>query len=549
MSEVNNSIIDFFKNNSSKTTPKDFVNLKDEDDREEAVEVFPRPESDPFDMFAYDLVYEDNYFIDEVGLIRQFKKHKNCWVVVSKNVLDSDLIFRFKKKFPEFGKPGTVINASQINYIKGAVKSFSTLKYGETWVEGVKLFKESVKFIPFKNVILNVEKENRFELAEHHPDFRFSKILQVDYQPSSGADCPVFKELINSLAEGDEDIKTFLKAFCFMSFFGRCDSEVSILNLFSVEGGSGKSTFINLLGDILGERCKYTTLASLKDSTSVLELKGCSLVLFPDERGAVGKNGKEMEMVLKLTGGDGISLRRVYADKTEKFTLDGLMIFASNKRMFPLDSALSRRLVNINTKAVPRELRDYNISIKLKQEIPTIVNYLLEDMDISKAKYILKEAPRKKSIRRHNLQAMEDSSVVALFLNIYVKTVPVTKEEIYRTKDDWKKLFPETYIEIFRNPPCVMVKFLYKYYKVFLKEENEGTMPVSKQRFVIEVKQYCKEKYDKEVIVVDSQRIYGAGRIVQRFVGITLEDRFFEDYPDRMYFDHPCNPIVRMANS
>ena len=106
-------------------------------------------------------------------------------------------------------------------------------------------FISPVNLVNFKNGILNIETG---ELAPHTPDVIFTNELPVDWNPS--AECPkIMKFLSEVLHPEDIPVVQEIVGYCFLRDY-RFAKAVMLLG----PGANGKSTLLNLITAMLGER-------------------------------------------------------------------------------------------------------------------------------------------------------------------------------------------------------------------------------------------------------------------------------------------------------
>ena len=151
-------------------------------------------------------------------------------------------------------------------------------------------------------------------------------------------------------------------------------------------GANGKSTFLNVIQELLGE--DNTTNVSpydFGDKPSMAELHGALANISADLAGG-SLQGKNLGNFKKLTGGDSVTAKRLYKDPF-KFTYDGGMLFAANEVPdVPVsndDAAFWRRWIIVhfdNYFPEGSDKRDPNLEGRLKkpENLSAVLNWAVE---------------------------------------------------------------------------------------------------------------------------------------------------------------------------
>ena len=229
---------------------------------------------------------------------------------------------------------------------------------------------DTTHLIPFKNGVLDI---NTLEFKDNNPSFYVRWQLPREYKKDN-LSFPKIEEWMTWLSNGEEQTKK--KLFCFCAAVLRRMGEVQkFLHLIGT-GSDGKSTFTNLLSEIVGEG-NYSTMdiSDLNDSEPLAQIHGKSLVIFPDQDSA----GKKVSNFKKITGGDPIRGRKLYKSGFN-FVFKGLVVVTSNTPIFHSGSGrwLTRRCLMIQCKNhVEGDQVNPNLIDDLKKEAQPFTNYLL----------------------------------------------------------------------------------------------------------------------------------------------------------------------------
>lgn len=264
-------------------------------------------------------------------------------------------------------------------------KVYRTNSVSEGW------FQESSRNkINFSNGILDTETMN---LLPHSQEIGFKHVLPYDFNPLSKA--PMFEKFLGDIMCHDKELIQ-----CLLEFAGYCLSgdECWLQKALVLEGGgqNGKSTFLNVLRDVLGEtNCSPLTLSQLNRETSRVMLDG-KLANFAEET----PNRKMMDSSTfkNLVSGGEIEVRSLYK---QGYILKNKakLIFACNDLPDAADTSHGyfRRLIIIPFDAVfSKENKNLDpfIGAKLRQELPGIFNLCFAAYKKTKDRGFLLEAKK-----------------------------------------------------------------------------------------------------------------------------------------------------------
>ena len=218
---------------------------------------------------------------------------------------------------------------------------------------------------------------------EHNPDDLITLLANVKYNPN--AKCPAWDDFLRS-AIPDENTRRYLQKVVGYCLTGSTKEE-KFFFLYG-QGGTGKSTFVETIADILGDYAKSFPIELLtknsRDKTGdeaspqLYDLRHCRLVFASETE----KGRKFDEMKLKnWTGSDTLIARDLYKPPI-KFKPRFKVIFTGN--YMPAieditDEGLKRRLVIIPFKHKPQNI-DTNLkeSFLKEENRSAIFNWVLE---------------------------------------------------------------------------------------------------------------------------------------------------------------------------
>lgn len=222
-------------------------------------------------------------------------------------------------------------------------------------------------------------------LLPHNPQHLLTKIAAVGFEKD--AKCPTWEKFLESIFKDkdgstDYELIRYVQKVIGYSMSGDI-SEQSIYFLYG-SGKNGKSTFINVIHDILGEYArqsnKDTFIANDNKNganNDVARLVGSRFVSAIES----AENEKLDESLVKqITGGEKVTARFLHKEFFE-FTPEFKVFFTTNHK--PIirgsDEGIWRRVKLIPfVVQIPEKDRDKDLPIKLRQELPGILNWMLE---------------------------------------------------------------------------------------------------------------------------------------------------------------------------
>ena len=217
------------------------------------------------------------------------------------------------------------------------------------------------------------------DLLPHDREKMISKISPINYDKY--ALCPNWLKFIDQITLGDKELASYLQRLIGYSMTG--DIKEQIITFFVGGGANGKSTFLNILNDIMGDYGKQTdpkTFMRKKEgapTNDIARLNGSRFV------SAVESEDSEQlseSLVKQITGGEPITARFLHEEFFE-FKPEFKVFFTTNHKPIikGLDEGIWRRvkLVPFNLKMEEKD-KDKSLPDKLKEEMSGILNWCLE---------------------------------------------------------------------------------------------------------------------------------------------------------------------------
>ena len=214
-------------------------------------------------------------------------------------------------------------------------------------------------------------------ILPHDPDKYCTKVTAV----SPGGDCPLWREFLEVVTDGDNELIDYLQRLAGYCLTG--STREHSLHFIYGTGANGKGTFLNALAGVLNDYAAIAPIETFTEThgerhpTELAMLDGPRLVLAQETES--GRKWAETR-IKALTGGDPISARRMRQDFftfTPKFKL----VIAGNHKptLSTVDEAIRRRIHVVPfVVTVPLERRDKALGEKLKAEWPGILAWAIE---------------------------------------------------------------------------------------------------------------------------------------------------------------------------
>ncbi len=285
---------------------------------------------------------------------------KGLWTIVSEQYLETEI--------------DAILEARNIkgygtnSYIKNIVGKLKRKRFSRKWNE-----KSSTDWLPFQNGVLELATG---KLHPHSPGFRFTWQLPRDYTIIETGWSRI-KSWLNEATKGNLEHQRILLHYAAAVLRGRSDLQ-KFLHLMG-GGGSGKSTYTNLLTALVGESNTATlNLPDLEDKYEVARIFGNKLVVFPDQ----DKAPKKMTNFKSLTGQDRLSARRLFENGFE-FIFSGLTVVTSNNPVFHtnLGSWFNRRVIMIPFEYECPKHKQRDLMKEFLTELGGFTSYLLSIPD------------------------------------------------------------------------------------------------------------------------------------------------------------------------
>lgn len=397
------------------------------------------------------------YYSDRVlyhlGTGKFYEYTQGVWVVLPKDKLGMML----ERLMTNIYLPGAITNLK----IDGLVSRLQ--KVEDLFFEGE--FNEDKFILNFSNGLYDL-KSNK--LLPHSPRYKSTVQFPVEYD--SNADCPLFKEKMLEIFEGEQEVIDYVLKWMMYTLMPTYEFQKALLLL--GKGGNGKSVLTDIWTALLGQantsNQELGNLATDKQY-SVFQLVN-KYANFSREVSSLDSDSHVFKM---LTGNDMMSARQIYGKPVDFRNKARLIISANAMPSFKtIDQAILRRFETIKFNRRFDQNADTLLSKKLIKELPGILNLVLEKSReiIQPGGSIYFDSP---NIVSANLKLFkEDSDSVARFVTEVCEVTTCSNAEyatllsvLYSNYHDWckneageipktKKIFKEEIEHLFGCNTC-----------------------------------------------------------------------------------------------
>ncbi len=191
-------------------------------------------------------------------------------------------------------------------------------------------------------------------------------------------DCPRFLAFLRDATGSDKELTLALQ--CWFGYNLTGDVREEQLAFIHGPGGSGKSTLINTVGDIVGDYCLNIPIETLTESrnehhsTEIARLHGSRMAWASETQQGRAWNQKR---ITELTGGDMITARFMRQDFFSFKPQFKLTIVGNNQPSLRQVDAAIRRRFNVIPFRHPPQKADDTLKAQLRDEAPGILSWLI----------------------------------------------------------------------------------------------------------------------------------------------------------------------------
>ena len=241
------------------------------------------------------------------------------------NTIDNDDILEFQGWYSNFaGINSTLLNARSIPEIVAYDAEFDN----------------HPNLLNVQNGTLNLE---TLELYDHDPKFMMRKIARAKFV--RGAKSEKRDKFLNDITDNDPELQEYLQRIMGYALTGSTKEQVFFI--FVGNGSNGKSTFLNVFLNVLGDYSKATPTQTLMAkgyqgiNTDEARLNGARFVVASE---ANKKQKLDEAKIKKMTGGDTITARFMRKDFVEFQAEFKIFMAVNNLPEVSADDAIFRRI-------------------------------------------------------------------------------------------------------------------------------------------------------------------------------------------------------------
>lgn len=245
--------------------------------------------------------------------------------------------------------------------------------YDYLTIEAPQKEQSSRRYILFKNGVYDLETK---QLLPHSPEYVISNIIPWDYNPNAYSE--LVDKTLDKLACHDKEIRTLLEECIGYTFYR--DSKLGKCFVFTGEKNNGKSTFIFMLNNLLGDdnysSVDITNLARELDIASLAN----KLANIKDDIADNYMDGLNVSLFKQVATGNRCRGKFLYNDPFDFYPY-ATLIFSANSipRIKDPTGAVTKRMVIIPFNAVfTKEDPDFDPFINEKLCAPECMEYLVK---------------------------------------------------------------------------------------------------------------------------------------------------------------------------
>lgn len=216
------------------------------------------------------------------------------------------------------------------------------------------------------------------KLQPHRREDLITKLAPVMYEPT--AKCPRWLQFLEEIFAGDVDLIAFMQRAVGYALTG--DVREHCLFFCYGQGRNGKSTFLETIGDLLGDYAQAADFATFQarrgdgPRTDLARMRGARFISAAEAHGDKEFDGTVLK---RLTGGDKIVARQLY-EREQEFKPEYKLFLAANHQPVVRDHTLgfwSRIKLVPFTRTFLAQEQDKKLDAKLRLEMPGILNWAL----------------------------------------------------------------------------------------------------------------------------------------------------------------------------
>ena len=251
-----------------------------------------------------------------------------------------------------------------------------------------RLYMESLKYKVFYGGPMNAEKAyvnlkngmlhlNTRNLVSHSQEYHSTVQLPFSYDPK--ATCPLFQQFLHDVFENDEERIRLAQEW--LGYLLTCETRAQMALILYGSGGNGKSVFSTVIENLIGrQNISFASITDLSNQFIRATLFDKQLVMsLENEIGSLNT-----QYFKQIVGGDTCITASHKGQKPFEFFPICKIVMSTNNLPDTRDRSegFYRRLSFLHfSKHFSENERDVNLSDKLKDELPGILNFALDGLE------------------------------------------------------------------------------------------------------------------------------------------------------------------------
>jgi putative DNA primase/helicase len=278
------------------------------------------------------------------------------------------------------------------------------------------------------------------KLMQHTKELMLSKLshVQIDINEPK-----LWLKFLDEIFMGDKELIKFIQKAVGYTLTGSIKEQCMFI-LFG-DGANGKSVFLDVISTMLGDygvNAQVDTILAKKGNgnnanSDLARLKGARMATTSEpNEGSKFNEG----LIKQLTGGDTITARFLYGKEFE-FRPEFKLWLATNYKpvIRGTDQGIWRRIRLIPFEyKIPKEKQDKNITEKLLQELPQIINWAIQGALLWQKEGL--ESPA--SINDATKEYRNEMDIINTFVDECCQIIPnyeTPAQEVYNEYSEWSK--------------------------------------------------------------------------------------------------------------
>jgi putative DNA primase/helicase len=275
------------------------------------------------------------------------------------------------------------------------------------------------------------------ELRPHRRKDLITKLAPVEYNEKARASR--WNDFVSEIMNGDEELVKFLQHAIGYTMTG--DTREECLFFCYGTGRNGKTKLFEVLREIFGgyaQQADFSSFLSRRGEGPRDDLAGMRGARLVTASEADGERGFDAAVLKQLTGGDTIRARHLYESSFEYRPQHKLWLAANHKPLVKeqTEAFWSRIRLIPFTVTFSKEQRDKNLILKLRKELPGILNWMVEGVMKWRAEGLAEPRAVTKATKAYR----EENDVLGEFSSqrcVYEPDAWTSTAQLYREFSDW----------------------------------------------------------------------------------------------------------------